>query len=256
MRFWRRHKVAPLPPVGLLPGRPRRRRKRTKYQVLIDRETASKLAQCGLFTEAESCQLLTAFSRLRRKGRVHISTLFTRLRIQPSDFATQVFTFANGEFLTLIDFAVGVWLLCAFDLPVLAHALSGTGSLEDFVELSRKQNSVLFAAFGVQRAVRDFVFGSKWTEERRRTLVAGRTVRAVIADFGKLFPDLAPLAPTDADVYKFEPTQSKVLDHAALAYKNGDMTRARQVYDHAHSSRSSQHTKKNSLVIMELTSTR
>lgn len=255
--LWRWHRVAPLPPVGLATGQPRTRRKRTKYQVLIDRETASKLAKCGLFTEAESAQLLHAYSKLRRGGRVHITTLFNRLRIQPSDFATQVFTFStDSDYLTLAEFALGVWLLCAFDLPVLAHALSGTGSLADFVELSRKQNSVLFAAFGVQRAVRHFVFGA-WTsklEERRRTLVAGRTVRAVIADFATHFPDLAPLAPTDADVYKFEPTQAKVLDHAALAYRNGDMTRARQVYDHYHAFETG--SPQNSLVIMDLTWTR
>ena len=72
-------------------------------------------------------------------------------------------------------------------------------------------------------------------ERKRQRLVQQRTVQQVVADIAKLVPELgggAAPRPGEGEYYLHEPDGDKVMDHAAMAYRNGDMDQARRIYDY------------------------
>ena len=116
---------------------------------------------------------------------------------------------------------------------------SGFVSRDEFLSFSHRYHHLLLPAFGVQRSVRERIFGPtmRWAanERRRQRLVQQRTVQQVVADIAKLIPELGDAsAPRqgDGDYYKHETDGDKVLDHAAAAYRNGDFDQARKIYDY------------------------
>ncbi|KAH8053559.1 hypothetical protein JL722_9402 [Aureococcus anophagefferens] len=116
---------------------------------------------------------------------------------------------------------------------------SGFVSRDEFLSFSHRHHHLLLPAFGVQRSVRERVFGPtvRWAanERRRQRLVQQRTVQQVVADIAKLVPELgggAAPRPGAGDSYMHEPDGDKVMDHAAMAYRNGDMDQARRIYDY------------------------
>ncbi|KAK7248055.1 hypothetical protein SO694_00087134 [Aureococcus anophagefferens] len=116
---------------------------------------------------------------------------------------------------------------------------SGFVSRDEFLSFSHRHHHLLLPAFGVQRSVRERVFGPtvRWAanERRRQRLVQQRTVQQVVADIAKLVPELgggAAPRPGEGDYYRHEPDGDKVMDHAAMAYRNGDMDQARRIYDY------------------------
>lgn len=116
---------------------------------------------------------------------------------------------------------------------------SGFVSRDEFVSFAHRYHHLLLPAFGVQRSVRERVFGTtfRWAAvERKRQRTAGaKSVQRVVDDVLPLLPELgaAAGAPRGAgEYYKHEPDADKVLDHAAMAYKNGDFSKAREIYDY------------------------
>ncbi|KAH8080969.1 hypothetical protein JL720_8864 [Aureococcus anophagefferens] len=90
---------------------------------------------------------------------------------------------------------------------------SGFVSRDEFLSFSHRHHHLLLPAFGVQRSVRE----------------------RVVADIAKLVPELgggAAPRPGEGDYYRHEPDGDKVMDHAAMAYRNGDMDQARRIYDY------------------------
>lgn len=283
----------------------------------MDRMAAMRLVDAGLWDAKEVEALYRAFNKIRAKDghrkkaanpktrHPSLSDFYRYFRLDASSFLQQVLLMPKrvplegldpGEVdkvsLSFPEFALAVWLLCAFELATLAFSMmdtdqkgyltryevrravaeiysihnsgprvvdgvkpvdlklqkimqsldadnSGTISRAEFLAFSHQHHHMLLPAFAVQRSVRERVFGQtfRWAavERKRQKLVGQRTIQAVVDDIARLVPEIGGGSTGGAgegDAYLHETDADKVLDHAAAAYKNGDMRQAKKIYDY------------------------
>ncbi|KAJ1449762.1 hypothetical protein M885DRAFT_622280 [Pelagophyceae sp. CCMP2097] len=114
---------------------------------------------------------------------------------------------------------------------------SGRVSRAEFVAFAHRYHYMLLPAFGVQRSVRERIFGTtvRWAHVEREKArgAAGRTIQQVVSEVAKLIPEMGRGGAVDArptEAYLRETDPDRLLEMAAEAYRRGDYDRAKAIY--------------------------